>query len=107
MSYCLIFSNIYLKIFFMIKVYGCEKNEDKKNSQDREIATWKGFCKVKHININSLLFFLFKKYLCFSKPKLDLDKYFFKSLFSSLLYDKKNICLGMSNFILNMVYMYL
>lgn len=52
MSYCFIFSNIYLKIFFMIKVYGCEKNEDKKNSQDREIATWKGFCKVKHININ-------------------------------------------------------
>lgn len=31
MSYCFIFSNIYLKIFFMIKVYGCEKkNEEKK-----------------------------------------------------------------------------
>lgn len=54
-----------------------------------------------------LVFFLFKKYFCFSKRKLDLDKYFFKSLFSSLLYDKKNICLGMSNFISTMVYMYL
>lgn len=30
MSYCFIFPNIYLKIFFMIKVYGCEKNEEKK-----------------------------------------------------------------------------
>lgn len=39
MSYCFIFSNIYLKIFFMIKVYGCEKNEEKNNSQDGEIVT--------------------------------------------------------------------
>lgn len=31
MSYCFIFLNIYLKIFFMIKVYGCEKNEEKNN----------------------------------------------------------------------------
>lgn len=89
MSYCFIFSNIYLKIFFMIKVYGCEKNEDKKNSQDREIATWKGFCKVKHININSLFFFLFKKYLCFSKPKLDLDKYFSNLYFHHYYMTKK------------------
>lgn len=106
MSYRFIFSNIYLKIFFMIKVYGCEKKMRKKKLPRWRDCYLKGFCKVKHININ-LFFFLFKKYFCFSKPKLDLDKYFFKSLFSSLLYDKKNICLGMSNFILNMVYMYL
>lgn len=89
MSYCFIFSNIYLKIFFMIKVYGCEKNEDKKKTPKIErLLLGKDFAKSS-TSISTLWFFLFKKYFCFSKPKLDLDKYFFKSLFSSLLYDKK------------------
>lgn len=106
MSYCFIFLNIYLKIFFMIKVYGCEKKMRKKKFLRWRDCYLKGFCKVKYININ-LFFFLFKKYFCFFKRKFDFDKYFFKFLFLLLLYDKKNICLGMLNFILNMVYMYL
>lgn len=89
MSYCFIFSNIYLKIFFMIKVYGCEKNEDKKNSQDREIATWKGFCKVKHININSLFFFYSKNIFVFLNQSLILINIFSNLYFHHYYMTKK------------------
>lgn len=83
-SYCFNFSNIYLKIFFMIKVCGCERKRVKKKTSN----------KMKRLLLERILqcqayqyqlsFFSFKKYFCFSKPELDLDKYFFKSLFSSL-----------------------
>lgn len=65
-----------------------KKMRTKKTPKIERLLLGKDFAKSS-TSISTLWFFLFKKYFCFSKPKLDLDKYFFKSLFSSLLYDKK------------------
>lgn len=64
MSYCFIFSNIYLKIFFMIKVYGCEKNEDKKTPKIERLLLGKDFAKSS-ISISTLFFFFIQKIFMF------------------------------------------
>lgn len=88
MSYCFIFSNIYLKIFFMIKVYGCEKKWGKKNSQDGEIVTWKDFAKSS-ISISTCFFFYSKNIFVFLNESLILINIFSNLYFHHYYWQKK------------------
>lgn len=69
----------------MIKVYGCEKNEEKITSQDGEIATWKDFAKSS-ISISTLFFFYLKNIFVFVNQSLILI-----NIFSNLYFHHSNM----------------